>query len=96
MNVDFQSLVELKTEAENSGGKSTNSVIWKNRGGGVKNRPAREKVIISQEGAFSLLEEMRFFALAFTGKCRTKQSGIMVAPRARSQAATGQKNILQI
>lgn len=43
-----------------------------------------------------LLEETRLFALAFTGKCREKQSGIKADPRARPQAVRGWTNILGI
>lgn len=44
--------------------------------GVLKKKTTEREVVFSQEGAFTLLEDMRLFALAFTGKCRTKQSGI--------------------
>lgn len=44
----------------------------------------------------ALPAEMRLFALAFTGKCRAKQSAIKAAARARLQAAPGWTNILEI
>lgn len=36
------------------------------------------------------------FALAFTGKCRAKQSGIKAARRARPPAAPGWTKLLEI
>lgn len=64
---------------------------------GFKNRTCEgERRRFTEEGGFAHPGEMRLFALAFTGKCRVKQSGIKAAPRVRLQAAPGWTNILEM
>lgn len=88
--------MELKTEARQQKHKFCRLEELLEEGGGLKTEQRGRKSSFHWKWCESLLEETRLFALAFTGKCRAKQSGVKAARRARPAAAGGQEDLPQM